>query len=325
MKIRCMMIRCRKLTLLLFILILFLSLVACQDKKKYQGYIEGDLTYLSVPVSGQLIQMKVEKGQLVQPGQLLFTLEPKPELFSMQQALATVDQVKAHLQDLQKGKRPSELAAIKAQIAASQAQLEYAEIELKRKQALVKQAGLEQAQLDIAVKNIAVAKADLEQLKENYITATLGARLDQIVEIKEQLKASHAALQSAEWVLAQKTVLAPVSSQVFDRYYYIGEQVPAYQPVLSLLDPNNIKAIFWIPEADLVTVRLGQKIIVSCDHCALVEATVHFISPQPEYTPPIIYSHEMRDKLRYRVEAGFSVSDRRKMHPGQPIDVIFGS
>lgn len=314
-----------RLFTILLISTLLLGLSACEQREEYQGYVEGDLTYISSPVSGKLINLYVDRGTPVTAGQPLFELEAQPELSSMQQALDTVDQLRATLTDLTKGERPSELAAIQGQIEATKAQLDYANIELKRRKALVAQAGVEQELLDQAIQNVNQLMGTMKQLQNNYITATLGSRLDQIKAAEAQLAGSKAALSGAEWRLSQKNVQAPVTATVFDRYYYVGEQVQAYSPVLSLLDPHNIKAIFFVPETDLAKIKLGQSIQVSCDSCQALKATISFISPNAEFTPPIIYSHETRTKLRYRVEARFSIQDRVNMHPGQPIDISIAS
>jgi HlyD family secretion protein len=52
---------------------------------------------------------------------------------------------------------------------------------------------------------------------------------------------------------------------------------------------------------------------------------VSFISPQPEYTPPIIYSRENRAKLVFMIEAVFDPQTAARLHPGQPVDVRIGS
>ena len=52
---------------------------------------------------------------------------------------------------------------------------------------------------------------------------------------------------------------------------------------------------------------------------------VSFISPQAEYTPPVIYSRESRAKLVFMIEAVFDPKIAAKLHPGQPVDVQFGS
>jgi HlyD family secretion protein len=52
---------------------------------------------------------------------------------------------------------------------------------------------------------------------------------------------------------------------------------------------------------------------------------VSFISPRAEFTPPVIYSRENRAKLVFLVEAVFDPETAARLHPGQPVDVRFGS
>jgi HlyD family secretion protein len=56
----------------------------------------------------------------------------------------------------------------------------------------------------------------------------------------------------------------------------------------------------------------------ACDGCPNgLTATIDFVSPRAEFTPPVIYSRESRDRLVYLVEARPSV----RLLPGQPVDV----
>ena len=50
-----------------------------------------------------------------------------------------------------------------------------------------------------------------------------------------------------------------------------------------------------------------------------------FVSPRAEFTPPVIYSRESRGKLVFMIELVFDAEDAAKLHPGQPVDVEFGS
>jgi HlyD family secretion protein len=60
---------------------------------------------------------------------------------------------------------------------------------------------------------------------------------------------------------------------------------------------------------------------VRCDGCgADIAATVRFIAPQAEYTPPVIYSRENRAKLVYLVEARPDAPNPA-LHPGLPVEV----
>jgi len=70
-----------------------------------------------------------------------------------------------------------------------------------------------------------------------------------------------------------------------------------------------------------LAVRRGSKVVV-CDNCpADLAATISFISPQAEYTPPVIYSESIRAKLVYLVEARPLPEQAAMINPGQPIAV----
>ena len=90
--------------------------------------------------------------------------------------------------------------------------------------------------------------------------------------------------------------------------------------MVSLLPPENVKVRFFVPEPRLGAVEVGGKVQVSCDACAPgLTALISYISPEAEYTPPVIYSREMRAKLVYLVEA--KPRQPTALRPGQPVDV----
>jgi HlyD family secretion protein len=70
-------------------------------------------------------------------------------------------------------------------------------------------------------------------------------------------------------------------------------------------------------------VKLGQPVELRCDGCGdPIRATVTWIAPQAEYTPPVIYSRESRAKLVFLVEARPAAADSARLKPGQPLDVV---
>lgn len=292
------------------------------NQTKLQGYIEGRFTYISSQMTGTLENISVERGSPLKPGQKLAVLESSPQLEQYKQAQADLEKAKSNLADLQKGKRPSELAAIEDQQKQVIAQIKYAAITVKRYQHLVKTQALQQDKLDEAVSNYNQLNAQLAELNENLITAKLPARIDQINEAKAQVTAAEAALQQTQWQLKQKQLFSPISGSVFDTFYRVGETVPATSPILSALDPKNVYVIFFIPEEQLATIKIGQKISFTCDSCTQpTPATIYFISDKAEYTPPVIYSETSRKKLTYRVEAKLTIDNAKKVHPGQPITI----
>lgn len=184
----------------------------------------------------------------------------------------------------------------KANIEDLQSQVAFAKVQLKR-------------YTDLYASH-ATDKSTLDQKQTDYDTKT------------KQLNEAQDSFISAEWSYHQKTVYAPVSGYVFDTYFRVGEKVAANQPVLSLLAPKNIKVLFYIPEQQLSTIHLNQVITFRCDGCkSKTKATISYISPEAEYTPPIIYSQDTRYKLVYLVRAELPDNMAFKFHPGQPLDI----
>jgi len=133
-------------------------------------------------------------------------------------------------------------------------------------------------------------------------------------------------LTQAEWNFDQKRQSAPQTGFVYDTLYRQGEWVAAGKPVVVLLPPQNIKVRAFVPETRIGMIHYGQTVRVAVDGVRdPFIGKVSYISPHAEYTPPVIYSRESREKLVFMVEAVFDPTISAKLHPGQPVDVHFES
>jgi HlyD family secretion protein len=109
---------------------------------------------------------------------------------------------------------------------------------------------------------------------------------------------------------------------VVDTLFREGEWVPAGSPVVRMLPPANVKVRFFVPQSIVGSLKPGRAVSLRCDGCeAEIPAQITFISNSPEFTPPVIYSNETRDKLVFMVEARPSVENAPKLRPGQPVAV----
>jgi HlyD family secretion protein len=152
--------------------------------------------------------------------------------------------------------------------------------------------------------------------------ARLSARPQQIQAQSAQVAAARAALDQAKWRFDQKHVVAAQAGLVVDTLYREGEWVPSGAPVVRMLPPANVKVRFFVPEPELRAVPVGRKLAIRIDGSDKpVEATVTFVSPEAEFTPPVIYSNDMRSKLVFMLEAQVSAQDAPALHPGQPVEV----
>ncbi|HEX6138009.1 MAG TPA: HlyD family efflux transporter periplasmic adaptor subunit [Casimicrobiaceae bacterium] len=287
----------------------------------YPGYVEGEYVRVAAPLAGTLEQLAVARGAQVAKDAPLFALESEQERAARAEAQARVRQAQATLANLEKARRPPEIAAVRAQLAQAQASLRQSEADLARTQKLVADKFLPPQQQDQALAARDRDRARVAELTEQVRIAHLPARSDEIAAATAEVKAASGALAQAQWRLDQKTQAAPAAGLVADTLYRPGEWVPAGAPVVSLLPPDNVKLRFYVPETMLARVRIGDPVVVRCDGCSGdIAARVRFIAPQAEYTPPVIYSRENRAKLVYLVEAWPDVPDPA-LHPGLPVEV----
>lgn len=282
------------------------------------GYVEGETLYMATPIAGRIDQVLVRRGDQVTAGQKLFVVDPSQLQAQRDQAGAEVGTAQAQAADARKGQRPLELAIFDANVAAAEATARDAAATLNRVRPLVQKGIFAKARLDEAQSAYDAAQAQVKAAKRQREAATLGAREDQIRAADSRVRQADAALSAADARLADGTPLAPGPARVEDVFFQNGEWASANQAVVALLPNDRIKVRFFVPEQQVSAYRLGSVVNFSCDGCKDgLTASVIYISPRPEFTPPVIYSREARDRLVYLVEARPSVL----LNPGQPVDV----
>lgn len=313
-----------KLTGFSFSCLVLLGLGGCKpgSESYFPGYAEADYIRLASPVGGSLARLEVQSGQPVKKGAPAFALEQENERAARVEALFRVQRAQAILENLKKGRRPDEVAALKAQLTQAQATHQLALADLARQSKLVNAHFIAAARLDEVKAAVARSQAQLTELQAQIRLARLGARSDEIAAAANDSKAAQAQLAQADWKLAQKMQTVPTDASVAEIYYREGELVPAGGPVMSLLAPENIKARFFVSQTQLGSLQLGQQVFLFCDACdALIPAKITYIARSAEYTAPIIYSKENRAKLVYMLEARPALADAHKLHPGQPLEI----
>ena len=134
------------------------------------------------------------------------------------------------------------------------------------------------------------------------------------------LRSAEARLNSARTRLDRRRLSSPVAGTVQEIYFRVGEMVPPGRPIVSLLPPANVRVRFFVPQAVLPQIHIGDRLAVNCDGCAPgLMARVNFISAQAEFTPPVIYSLEERARLVFRIEA---IPERpADVRVGQPVSI----
>ena len=134
------------------------------------------------------------------------------------------------------------------------------------------------------------------------------------------LRVADAQVITSKTRLARRIGYAPVNGAVQQIYFRVGETVPAMRPVLSIMPPGNMKVRFYVAEPDLPKIAIGDEVRITCDNCASdLTARIYFIATSAEYTPPVIYSLDERNKLVYLIQA--RPARPESLRVGQPISV----
>jgi len=134
------------------------------------------------------------------------------------------------------------------------------------------------------------------------------------------LRVAEARVVTSETRLARRQGFAPVAGSIQQIYFREGEMVPERRPVLSIMPPGNMKIRFFVPETELPRLALGDQVRITCDNCSPdLTAKIYFIATTAEYTPPVIYSLDERNKLVYLIQARPARPDALRV--GQPVSI----
>ena len=289
----------------------------------WQGYAEADYVKVGPTQAGLLTAMLVNRGDEVAQGAPLFTQDAIADTAARDQAARQYAQAQDVLANLLSGGKPTEIRTAEANLADARASLLRIQTDLQRGESLLRTGVASRQNVDQLRADAASAQARVQVMEAAL--AQVQAPLGRDAEISAQraaVEASRAALEMAQWRLDQRRVTAPAAARVADVLARPGETIAAGMPVVSLLPPANILVRFFVPETVLGRLHRGDALNVRCDSCAPgLTATISFIAPQPEYTPPVIYSETSRSKLVWMIEARPGPDQAARLNPGQPLQV----
>jgi HlyD family secretion protein len=288
----------------------------------HNGYIEGEYVLMAPREAGRIERMAVVEGQTVKAGDLLFKIDTSEISRKVDAAKARLAQAEAQLADLETGERREELAVLEAALAAQEAALADANRVMARQKDLYERRVVSKAALDDATAKRDSAEALTQQARRRIEVAKMPARGRAIDAARQHVESARADVAQMSWRESQFEVKAPADAVVDRVFRREGEMAASDKPALQLLPPGNRKVRFFVNEQERSSFAPGTIVKVSCDGCPdTLEATVSRVASQAEFTPPVIYSVESRDKLVYAVDARPDARSGATLHPGQPVDV----
>lgn len=289
------------------------------------GYVEGEYVLIAPVETGRIVALSKKRGDRVLKDELLVQMEAADAEIAVHEAEAALEQARAQLANLKEGRRDEEIAVIDATLQSARAEAAEAKRVFNRQSDLSRRGINARADLDQASMALQQADALVAQTSANLAVARLPARPMEIDAANAQVKQADAKLADARWRLQHRRLTLPYDGVVDDIVRREGEVAGPSQPVISVLPDGAVKIRLYAAEKYLSGLKLGTDISVRCDGCGKdVKARISYISDSPEFTPPVIYSLENRQKLVYLIEAR-PEGDQPMLKPGQIVDAVLGS
>lgn len=293
-----------------------------QDPALAVGYVEAERVSVAPIDSAQVETVNVRRGDHVEAGDVLAILDSEDAAHAVAQAKAGLEEARAQLRDLEQGSRPEELLALEAALRSADAGHREAAREAERVAGLARRGIATEAERDRAETALETAAARRDMAQAELAVARLPARAERIAAAKAAVERAGAMLDQARWRLSRREIVAPSAGRVEDVLRERGELAGPAAPVIALVPDGGLRLKLYVAETDYARLPLGAVLSVRCDGCPPgLSARVTYASPEPEFTPPVIYSLETRQKLLHLIEARPEPgSDALK--PGQIVDVV---
>ncbi|UJF24436.1 HlyD family efflux transporter periplasmic adaptor subunit [Suttonella sp. R2A3] len=298
-------------------------LLGCEQQKddgRFNGYIEGDYRIIISPQSGRLERLLAVEGETLSDGVIVAQLDDTNQQLALEMARAQYETSRAQWRNLQSGRRPPELATIRAQRRAIEAELAQAKTDAERYRRLADAQAVSRAQAETAESRVQALSAQIAALDAQLDSAELPARSEQIDAANAQMQATAVAVKQAEEALADRQIISQFSGRVEAVYRHPGEYVRDGEALLKVLPEDARKVVFYLPQKSLPDIRVGQEINVTSDGAPPQRARISLISDQATFTPPVIYSNTTRNKLVFRVAARLNDAT---LPPGLPVSVSY--
>lgn len=303
------------------------------------GEIEGTSIDLASRVGARIERLHVRKGDAVKQGALLVT-------FDCADTRTAVTELEARWRAAQAQARAAELSTGAArggrQVAASAkaaAEAQAAALAAQRDAALRQAKRLEAVADDVPLSSRDQTRSGAEALEQQVraMRAQAMANQDQMVSAgatwrastaqaqaaQEQAQAALASLERARLLAADCELRAPREARVAELPHEEGELLPPGSIAVRLLDLREVRATFYLPNAELASVKTGAPVEVTADAYPGERFAGHVsnVAFEAEFTPRNIQTRSDRDRLVYPIEVVILNRDDR-LRAGMPVDII---
>lgn len=290
---------------------------------KISGNVEAHESIVGFKVQGRLVELPVEEGQSVKPGDLLARLDQTDYRQQVNIDDAVVRNREAELKLSLSGSRIQEKKSAEQAVIDAQAALELSRADAGRYQALFEKDEVSAQVRDTYATNLKRAQAIHERARQNLDMVNEGVRREQIAISQAVVNSARQSLEMSRIRLGYTNLFAPAAGVALVRHAEVGEIMAAGTPVFTIADLDHLWLRGYISETDIGRVKLGQSAAIRSDTFPgkSYNGRVSFISSHAEFTPKSVETHKERVTLVYRVKIDLDNSSR-ELKPGMPADAV---
>ncbi|WP_114192196.1 HlyD family secretion protein [Edaphovirga cremea] len=274
-------------TLLLVVVIISMAILfrANNQDLLLQGEVDAPQVIVASKAKGRVIERHVERGDDVQAGQLLMTLESPELIAQLRAAEAARDQAKAQYDLSINGTREESIRNLKATLAQAQAEYRNAQDEYNRNVPVAKKGYISTSALDDSRRARDTAYQQVLAAKANLDEGVNGDRIEQRDTYAAQLRQAEEDLLEIKAQTDDLQVRAPVAGEVGPIPAEVGELESASSPLLTLVRQPDAYFVFNLREDILAGVRKGDKISLRIPALGnrMVDAEIRYIAPLGDY------------------------------------------
>jgi membrane fusion protein (multidrug efflux system) len=220
------------------------------------AYVQQDKISVSAEVGGLITEVAVRENQRVNPGDLLFRIDPRPYRIALEQANADMADAEAKVSTL-----TTTAESMASDIATALAALRYAESNLARERALMQRGFNTRARMDAAEAQLVEARGRVADARAAQVRAQAQLATGRSNPgVNPGILSAQAARDNALLQLARTEVRAPAAgivSQV-DRLH-VGQMMVAGLPAVSIVSADRPWVEANFKETDLDRMRVGQR------------------------------------------------------------------
>ncbi len=271
--------------IILFSIVFFIVRASIPEPEIYSGILETTEVNVSSEIPGRVHTILIEKGNRVEKGQVLATLEP--DIFDAKkgQAEGMVKAARSLVDKAEFGARTEEISALQNQYQMAKSQFDFAEKTYKRYQALYADSIISKQEMDELQFKYDAAKEQMNAAKSIWEMAKSGARKEDIKAAYGSYERAQGAFNEVEAYYDELQIIAPTSGIISNKIAEEGEVMAAGYPILTIQRPEKIYAIFNVREDNLVDFKMDKLYKAKVPGLGNEEVSfkVSYISPMADF------------------------------------------